>query len=296
MPSKTILIICVITGLTPVISLKLLKTLKFSQTLTSVDSFRKNLLSEEGFESAPEVREGQVYPIWYDSFKGEFHKSYSFAAATSLKRTGNKAARLEIRKADTDVRRAEFIQNYTSTGRNRWYGLSLYQPSANWADSKDWEIITQFWSKPDAGESNHTPPISLSVSNGRYRLVVRWEASAIHTNETVDGTKTFDLGPVEKDKWLDFVYHINFSYKSDGVLEVWKDGKKVVDYRGPNSYNDKTVPYFKFGMYKYSWESHYSNRVLYVDEVRIGNENATYNDVAPLRTIFSTELQYQKLN
>ncbi|MDO6391757.1 malectin domain-containing carbohydrate-binding protein [Pontibacter sp. BT731] len=118
-------------------------------------------------------------------------------------------------------------------------------------------------------------------------LKVVWASKAIHTDATKDGEKTYDLGPVEKDKWLDFVYHINFSYKSDGVLEVWKNGVKVVDHRGPNSYNDQTVPYFKYGIYKRNWEN-ISKRVIYVDDVRVGSENATYNDVAPSRSTSST--------
>jgi hypothetical protein len=54
----------------------------------------------------------------------------------------------------------------------------------------------------------------------------------------------------------------------------------VVDHRGPNSYNDEVVPYFKVGLYKRKWNM-VSKRVLYADEVRIGNGNATYSDVAP---------------
>ncbi|QMU29615.1 heparin lyase I family protein [Adhaeribacter radiodurans] len=76
------------------------------------------------------------------------------------------------------------------------------------------------------------------------------------------------------------VYHINFSHESDGVLEVWKNGIKVINYKGPNSYNDKRLPYFKAGIYKRRWYK-IEKRVVYVDEVRVGTKKATYKDVAP---------------
>lgn len=76
------------------------------------------------------------------------------------------------------------------------------------------------------------------------------------------------------------VYHIKFSHKSDGKLEVWKNGIKVINYKGPNSYNDKYFPYFKAGIYKRKWYK-ISKRVVYLDEVRVGNKKATYKDVAP---------------
>jgi hypothetical protein len=38
------------------------------------------------------------------------------------------------------------------------------------------------------------------------------------------------------------------------------------------------TPYFKIGINRWNMRE---NRVLYIDAVRIGNERATYKDVAP---------------
>jgi predicted transcriptional regulator len=101
-----------------------------------------------------------------------------------------------------------------------------------------------------------------------------------------DGSKSKNLGKYETGLWTDWVFHVKWSWESDGLLEVWKNGKKVIHYEGPIGYNDRRGVYFKTGIYKWVWKmtperdhSTTTKRVTYVDEVRIGNENATYQDV-----------------
>jgi len=82
------------------------------------------------------------------------------------------------------------------------------------------------------------------------------------------------------------VFHVKWSHKSDGILQVWKDGQLIVDKKGPNTYNDQVGPYFKIGVYKPDWKenpqaSNTDKRVLYFDQVRIGDNNAGYSAVTP---------------
>ena len=70
------------------------------------------------------------------------------------------------------------------------------------------------------------------------------------------------------------------------LLEVWKNGEKVLTRRGPNTYNDRKETYFKTGVYKWDWKSNPSRsvvdrRVLYVDEIRWGDRTSSYAEVAP---------------
>ena len=60
------------------------------------------------------------------------------------------------------------------------------------------------------------------------------------------------------------------------------DGEKVIDRQNmPNSYNDEKYPYFKFGVYKWEWGNPATRRVIYFDEVRVGNKNSSYEEVKP---------------
>lgn len=88
---------------------------------------------------------------------------------------------------------------------------------------------------------------------------------------------------------MDFVIHIKWSYKSDGFIQVYKDGKLVVDKAGPTSRNDQGGIFFNTGIYKPKFEtqpgeSDVDKRILYFDEIRIGNADARYEDVAPRGT------------
>ncbi len=64
------------------------------------------------------------------------------------------------------------------------------------------------------------------------------------------GVREYDLGPYETGVWTDWVMHVKWSYDQDGIAEVWKDGRKVIDQSGPNAFNDARGPFFKMGLYK----------------------------------------------
>jgi hypothetical protein len=65
------------------------------------------------------------------------------------------------------------------------------------------------------------------------------------------------------------------SYKSNGILQIWKNDELIVDRKGPNVYNNEKSNYFKFGLYKTGWEtrtdSPVQTRVIYIDEVRVAS-------------------------
>ncbi|MDQ4141814.1 MAG: polysaccharide lyase [Bacteroidota bacterium] len=252
-----------------------------AELINSVDSHRSNLLAEGRFEPNAEP------------FGIQTGTTYGFAVSDNRARNGSRAARFEIRSEDNQIRSEITLPGETHS--ERWYGNSIYLPSNDWDSDlipNGWDIITQWHAKEDEGEDARFPPIALVVTKGRLSVVVYWATRAENTNSTLSGKKVFDLGTLEKDKWLDMVYHINFSHESDGVLEVWKNGEKVINYNGPNCYNDNSLPYFKAGIYRRRWHD-ITKRVVYVDEVRVGNKNADYYDVAPSGSTLKEPVEFE---
>ena len=214
----------------------------------------------------------------------------SLGISTEVARKGKSSARFEFTKADVNnfngYVRAE-LRLGSETDNERWYGFSNYLPRnfvadplaekiAQWHEIPDWEL----------GESWRSPPISLGIENDRFYIQLLWAAATVNTNNTKDGEKKADLGPIDKNKWNDWVFHIKFSWRSDGIVEIWKNKQKIFSYHGPNSFNDKHLPYFKIGIYKWGWKgwatySPEEKRVLFYDEVRIGNRYANFDLVSP---------------
>lgn len=211
---------------------------------------------------------------------------------TEVTRSGKYALKTFLDRKNSKV---SYRTELTSGGRERvvpgqdyWYGFSVYLPDSYVPDNI-WEIVAQWHSAPDNDQeaaNNLNPPLSLHSGNGEWRVSTIWDTNAITDKTKYTGKRNYSLGKYATGRWTDWVFHIRWSHKSDGLLQVWKDGKKVIDVTGPIGFNDKKGPYFKMGLYK-GWDSrtepkgNVATRTLYHDEVRIAGPGGRYEDVAP---------------
>lgn len=232
-----------------------------------------NLLWQSTFETTTDFNQ------WYF----ESPLSTSITRSTSPVKNGSYAAKFVLNKTDPsiwDSKRAEVTYNAEKNGpckSERWYGLSFFLPTSYIADPCS-EILFQWKgvSKTSLdGYSMSNPPISFLTSNGRFKLNIKYAATM----------NSVDLGPYSTNAWTDLVMHIKFSYEDDGLIQIWKNGTLILDRKGPNTFKDVVGNFFKMGIYKFGWaEGYVSNttqRTVYFDEVRVGNENSSFNEVAP---------------
>jgi hypothetical protein len=231
-------------------------------TLNSTVSARAigNLIYEENADAGS----------WDPYPKQHIATSYGLTASTTQFYNGSKSARFELRDTDPEVQsgtRAEFSYP-DATNMNRWYSYALYIPSAQFKYDSDDDVITQFHQGGGA-----TPALCVRVR--RDRLYIR-----------ILGT-WYDVGPLLKDAWHTYIMHAKHSSGSDGLIEYWIDGQKVFSKSGANAYpvgSTYHMPNMKLGIYKSAWNDGTTEsnlRVLYFDDIKIGNENATYNDMVP---------------
>ncbi|MCH2172504.1 polysaccharide lyase [Myxococcota bacterium] len=171
------------------------------------------------------------------------------------------------------------------------YAFSLYLPE-DWSPDAP-EIVAQWHGRPDRDEFGadleplRSPPMALrmtyiQVSEEPPSYVPAWEV-LLHWDDTrytpedkstvrlvrlTDPTDaTGDLG-----RWVDWVFEVRWSYEPEGKgrVRVWRDGAQVVDYVGPNAFNDDLGPNSKIGIYKWIWPtSSVDLRVAYYDDVSI---------------------------
>ncbi|MCF2501477.1 polysaccharide lyase [Dyadobacter chenhuakuii] len=211
---------------------------------------------------------------------------WSATLTDSVKRNGLRSARIELRKGDLS-QGAPWSEFGLSPNKNReeWYAFSVYFPRSFVKDTIE-ESIVQWQALPDfsKGEKWRSPPLLLGVLNDSIVLEVRSDSKEVNHQ----GDYTFNrlnLGRLDKEQWLDWVFHIRWSYDNTGVIEVWKNGKLVLQrINEPNAYNDAMYPYFKIGLYKWGWERKSktvtNSRIMFIDEVKVGNESSGYEKVA----------------
>jgi len=205
-------------------------------------------------------------------------RSGKYSMKTSLNRLSSPTSyRTEVSAAG--------VQN-AAVGKDTWYGFSIYLPD-DYKSDPIWEAVTQWHNVPDAGESDElNPPVALWTNDGVWGISRIWDTNTKTVKTDYTGRTKYDLGKYQTGKWTDFVFRIRWSPKSDGLMQVWKDGKLVVDEAGPVGFSDKVGPYMKMGIYK-GWRDRYDPvgvvkaRTLYHDEVRIAGADAKYADVAP---------------
>lgn len=226
--------------------------------------------------------------------KNQLPKRDSAAVTSSIVREGTQSLRILLRRHDAPGReRAEVtprpyaafpeFRNHYNLGQEYWYAVSIYLPP-DWVVD-DSETLVQFHAKPDLHlhEPNIRPPFSLGIEGTQWRLIIRADdRQRLPRNAQLQVIKHMQLGPISPGVWTDWVFRIKWSYKSDGIVQVWKDGQLVAEHYGMNTYNDRIGPYLKLGIYKPVWKWKATNtghRVVYFDSVRIFRGPSTYWDM-----------------
>lgn len=217
-----------------------------------------NLIFNETFEDG----------AGFEGNKLQASTSYGFTVASKPVLEGSKSGRFELRDTDAEASggtRTEFLLNESTMVKEGWYSFAGYFPSAEYANESSREIITQ-WHQ---GSGSGSPTTVLVVENGEFILHM--------------GSARLNLGKMAKDVWHQFVFHVVHSSGSDGLVEVWLNGNKVASKSGATIKSGFDLPRWKLGIYKWDWNgsktTNTKKRVWYIDNVKMGNGNASYSDM-----------------
>ena len=239
-----------------------------SNTLLSKKAPKQsNLIFEETFEGSKPF--STVHSIEVGSWK------YAMQFVTNPVFQGKKSVRFEIRKDQPLVKtgkRAEACIVKGSLGhitKETWYSFSVYCPLKGYEYDTDREVINQWYQEG-------TPAMTIRTHKDRFLL---------ESGNTVENRKQYDLGPINKNSWCELVLHVIHSYQSDGLIEIWRDGTKVLTVTGGNMYKG-ILPKWKIGLYKAGFKtdkSKVTRRIIYFDNVRVGTSNASFKEMTSLQ-------------
>lgn len=255
---------------------------KASVQYTAVDNAKlSHLLFEENFEG----------PVpFIDAQNTGFGSSHSFMVVTTPVYQGKKAARFKLKSTDPMIHngtRAEVTTVKYAREKEMWYSFAVFFPEEEFKKDSHKEAISQWFQQEDAhlGEPSQSPATSLGIRNDRFYLDTGYNRDKVCKAVTQESRKIIDLGKVEKDTWHEFVFHFVHSYKSDGLIEIWHNGSKVLTHKGGNMYNNEDLPKWKLGIYKWQWngggKTDTRKRVIFLDNIKVGNSKATLEEMQP---------------
>ena len=201
---------------------------------------------------------------------------------------GAQAARFEIQKGQTLVGSSKRVRSevtiikgteYPNFPKDVWYSYSILFPAKGFEYDDTRDCINQ-WFEDGSDETTIRAQkdkafLEVTPASGSSTLM-KYDLFGTSSNgKSVDG-----FNNIPKDKWTQFVFHFIHSKDSDGLIEVWRDGVKIHTIKGRNMHLE--IPKWKIGLYKSSFldgSSSRSSRVVYFDNVRVGNSSATYADM-----------------
>lgn len=233
-----------------------------STEIAEVTTQLSGLLFEEDFEG-----DNPLYGVHTQGAE-----DYSVRVVSWRSFQGKKCAMFRLKSSDEMVAngtRSELLVNNGAPSSNMWYSFAVYFPEGGYEYDRANESISQ-WRQSSGG-----PSLSLRTSKDDLYLRV---VSPHNENKW----ETINMGPIIKDEWTELAFRIHHSSGSEGSIEVWRNGNKVVNYQGPNLFKGQGLPHWKVGIYKSIWnytETDTDLRSLYMDNIRYGDQNTSITDL-----------------
>lgn len=100
---------------------------------------------------------------------------------------------------------------------------------------------------------NLSPSFGIYTTGGRtFRIEARASASSDPRPQN-SVTRKYAEQPIPFGRWMNFVFRFRQNTGGSGFLQVWLDGKRIVDHRGSLGFSTPGYKdYFKFGYYNWS--------------------------------------------
>lgn len=154
---------------------------------------------------------------------------------------------------------------YSELNTPYWYAFSVFVPNDfPTAAQVSGAVIVAQWMGGSYG-----PELSFQIRDGsKWQIRRDWSTGVGDTGHEMTQAES----TVERGVWTDWVVYRERSWNSDGVLKVWKNGEKIVDFVGPTAINYVALGnggniQFKNGIY---WGTTPRSAIymLYFDDIR----------------------------
>jgi hypothetical protein len=165
-------------------------------------------------------------------------------------------------------------------GEERWYSWKIYFADDYFKNGGGSGLICRFPTYPtkrDFDDSCHGVGTDIRTTS-KKEVILYFQRPAngkdIYCSHHL-------IANVKSGKWYHIVVHAKWTGDDDGFLEIWWDGKKVIDFHHQATFwNDEdSGPYFKMGLYKGDPWKGSEPVTLYTDDLEIFGEKSTFSEV-----------------
>lgn len=196
---------------------------------------------------------------------GFYEQAKALPRATLVTVAGVNAVRLHTEPGDNNVagsgsnERNDLTTSQATTdgyeGRVHWWAHSILfpndyvdPPQSEEGGTWNWGALGGFHNTASgAGQGNLTLMAmpATAISPDRPTGLSFQIAYGVQSSPT---KVIYPIGPVVRNQWYNFVYHVKWTSGSDGFFNAWVNGVQKISYRGPTLYSGQGV-YLKLGNY-----------------------------------------------
>jgi hypothetical protein len=185
---------------------------------------------------------------------GFYYQAKAPGRATLVKpgREGGFAVRLRTHPGDNYVygsgpaERTDLTLSQAATdcyeGREQWWAHSILfpddyvDPPMSTPSQWNWGVVFDFHnSAPGGGQANfqiNAMPVTAIAADRPTGL----NFQVAYGTQAKPTLHNAPIGPVVRNVWYDFVYHVKWSSRADGYITAWVNGERKMDYKGPTLY------------------------------------------------------------
>ncbi len=158
---------------------------------------------------------------------------------------------------------------YQSSFRDQRSGVTLFE--CNRKSTRNGKLTTR------GAPGSH---MTISPHGDTFNYTVTFYQGRDSEGRYIFGCKNFSI-PAKLNEWQDFVMHVKPSSDSEqGFVKIWKNGKLYVNERVALLHPGvSAMGAWKIGVYV--GDPGHGERLLYTDELRVGNANSSFEEVSP---------------
>jgi hypothetical protein len=140
-----------------------------------------------------------------------------------------------------DISLGQSATNCYESREQMWEHSILFPDDFN-SPVSGWFVVFDFHNTGSTGQAN------FHVDAGPNGLAFRGYGGVLVDPSSPPGIFVAAIGPVVRNQWYDFVYHVKWSSGSDGFFKAWVNGVQILAHSGPTLYQGQGC-YLKLANY-----------------------------------------------